>query len=514
MFDLNKIDDGVSPLISALQNVKDEIEARKILMDNLSYISKLTGANWEREKLGIIGCSIPELSESKLEKIRKVSKQSEIIEDEDIEQAKQKLSRAFCALNGKNYAYMVMDGKNLRPFPPQELTPLVRLVAGEDKLEESRIYESIHCKRQIEKITTHVSPSGQTHYAMIQLENGKFEAVCKVSLDEMLKNQLKNVSRYEVTPAFKNMVDSYRYIFDIYEYALALKFAFDKTNCIWIREHSDTGKTFFLGAREAKEYILIASEKINENDFVGDGPEKWGKMLFWFIDEAVKFGADMKNACLPYRMNYGGRVELDIPLRILSSDNEITDLTNGVDKQIDNRVINMHYLGGKNNLRKWLDDNKVDATTAQMMWQKMILSHLIEIIKTWSKAENLQVEASKIIVAFKKKYKKAAMDSIGDMAIGMVEGIIAECENEGFLTREITKGFRDFKDFLLKDGEKIYLRSPKTFFAMAFKEYAPEKERAFFKKYPNNEAIALLYSSSYSIIRIKDQRFKGVLIHG
>ncbi|MCG7851760.1 MAG: hypothetical protein MIO92_04485, partial [Methanosarcinaceae archaeon] len=105
MFDLTRIDNDVSPIISALENVKDEIQARQILMDNLSYISKLTGANWEREKLGIVGCAIPSLSETKLDNIRKISKQAEIVEDEDIEKAKQKLSRAYCALNGKSFAY-------------------------------------------------------------------------------------------------------------------------------------------------------------------------------------------------------------------------------------------------------------------------------------------------------------------------------------------------------------------------------------------------------------------------
>jgi hypothetical protein len=390
----------------------------------------------------------------------------------------------------------------------------VRLLAGEDKLEESRIYESIHCKRVIDKITTHISLSGKTHYTMVKLESGKFESVCHIAIEEMITNQMKQLAGYKVDPKFEQMVrEHYQYIFHIYEYALALKFAFDKTNCIWLREHSDTGKTFFLGAREAKDYIFITNETIRENDFVGDGPDKWGKMLFFFIDEAQKFSSDMKNACLPYRMNYGGRVELDMPLRILSSDNEITDLTNGVDKQINNRVINIHYKG-KMKLRNWLDDNKLDATTAQIMWQKIIFEHILKLLTDWSKAENLQAAASEKIREFKVRYKTGDMVDLGDYAKELVTSVILECSTkDGDLTMPITNDRRDFRDFFTKDEGKIFIKSPKAFFSLLFDEYAPEKKKAFFKRYPNNEAIAELYGDEYTKAkRIKDRVIKAMLV--
>lgn len=513
MYDLTKIENDVSPIIEKLKGL-DEHSARSFLMEEISYISKLTAANWEREKLEIIKLKIEGLSEAKLDKIKKLAHQSSVVVDTDMEIAKQKIRSAYCVQNAKSFSYVVLDGKDLRPFPPQEMTPLIKLVADDDKMEESRLYEAIHSKRQIDKISTHISPGGITHYVISLLENKKYEAVCVVSIEEMLKNQLRRVERYEILDAFKNMVqENFKYVFDIYEYAMAIKFVFDKTNCIWLREHSDTGKTFFLGAREAEDYILIANEKIEVNDFVGDGPDKWGKMLFWFIDEATKFGSEMKNACLPYRMNYGGRVNLNIPLRILSSDNEITDLTNGVDKQIDNRVINMHYLAGKFNLRKWLDANKLDATTAQMMWQKMILSHLLDLIHKWGESENLPEEAAKTISKFKLTYKKEKMLGIGESIKEIIASIVNECMDlEGNLNRQITKAQRDFRDFLILEDKKVYLKSPKAFFMMALKEYAPEKEKSFFKKYPNNDSISILYGDEYKPRALNGTTIKCFLV--
>jgi hypothetical protein len=508
MFDIDKIDDKVSPLLTRLEDVKDEIEAREICMSELPYIAGLNAIAWENEKLKIL--RISPISETKLDKIRKTSYKTQVVENAEIEQAREKVNRIMCTKSGKGYSYLFIEGNDLRPIPSQEMTPLVKLISEENKLEESVIYERIHAHREIESMTTHIMPSGKTHYVMDKLTNGKFEAVCHVSIGEMIDNHLKRLSNIKINSDFENKVRSEcQYIFDIYEYALALKFTFEKANCIWLREHSDTGKTFFLGAREVKDYIFFTESEIKENDFVGDPPERWGKALFFFIDEAKKFTSDMKNARLPYRMNYGGRVELDKPLQILSSDNEISDLTQGVDRQIENRVINIHYKG-KFKLRNWLDNNNMDATTAQYMWQKMILKFISGKLKEWSEFDSLQKVASARIKKFKEKYKVSKMKDLSEKAIELTKDAIRSCsDNEGNPIMPSTKDRQDYRDFLILD-KTYHIKSPKSFFRLLFSREADEKVKAFFKSYPNNEAISKIFNTDYDVKSINGRTFRTI----
>ena len=496
MFDLEEIEDRDLILAPKLENASSEIEAREILMKNLVDISRMKPEQWENEKLEILKGKL--ITENKLEKMRRLSNQNVTIENEDEAKAKEKLGRVFCINSGKGFSYLILEDKDLRPIPQQEMTPIVKLLADEDQLKESQIYEHLHSKRKIDRLTTHIMPHGKDHYVMDKMDSGKFEAVCHVSVGEMLKHQLKKTANYSIDKNFEKMVRGhYQYMIDIYEYALAIKFTVDKTNCIWLREHSDTGKTFFLGAIESKDYVFITDGAIKENDFVGDGPDRWGKMLYFYIDEATKFSSDMKTAYLAYRQNYGGRVEIDMPLRILASDNEITDLTNGVDAQIENRIINMHYQG-KMNLRKWLDDNDLDATTAQIMWQKIILSHTLELLEKWGKSESLQKEAAKKISEFKKKYKKGKMSGLDETARGLFCDMLSDiCDENGTVRRVASGGRRDFFDLVIKSDDGYLIKSPKTFMMMLFEEYMPEKKKAFLKKYPNNEAIAKIFDSEY-----------------
>jgi hypothetical protein len=509
MFDIEKMEDKVSPLVTKLNDVKDELEAREMCMSELPYISGLSNVNWEHEKLAILRLGI--ISETKLDKIRKTSYKAQVVEDAEIEQAREKVKRIMCTKSGKGYSYLFIDGNDLRPMPSQEMTPLVKLISEENKLEESVVYERIHAHREIESMTTHIMPNGKTHYVMDKLTNGKFEAVCHVSIGEMISNHLKRLKNIEINREFENKVRSEcQYIFDIYEYALALKFTFEKANCIWLREKSDTGKTFFLGAREVKDYIFFAESEIKENDFVGDPPERWGKALFFFIDEAKKFSSDMKNARLPYRMNYGGRVELDKPLQILSSDNEISDLTQGVDKQIENRVINIHHKGTFK-LRKWLDDNNMDATTTQYMWQKIILQFISDKLQEWSEHESLQVVASKYIKEFKKEYKTERMKDISDKAKELTLDAIVSCINsDGDPCMSTTNEKQDYRDFILLHNKKYHIRSPKAFFKLLLSKEADEKLKAFFKSYPNNEAIAKIFESEYEVKTINNRTFRTI----
>ena len=496
MFDLDEIDNKEMVLSPKLEGLVDEIEIREILNKNLALIGKMKPDEWEIEKLEILKKNI--ITEAKLEKIRKLSKGNVTIENDDEAKAKEKMGRIFCINSGKGFAYLILEDKDLRPIPNTEMTPIIKLLAGDDQMNESEIYERLHAKRKIERITTHIMPHGKDHYVMDRMDSGKFEAVCHVSVGEMLKHQLKRTANYEINEEFKKMVfKNYQYMIDIFEYALALKFTFDKTNCIWLREHSDTGKTFFLGALESKDYVFITDGAIKENDFVGDGPDRWGKMLYFYIDEATKFSSDMKTAYLAYRQNYGGRVEIDMPLRILASDNEITDLTNGVDAQIENRIINMHYHG-KMNLRKWLDDHDLDATTAQIMWQKIILSHVLSLLEKWGKADSLQKEAAKKIAEFKKKYKKGRMIGLDETAKGLFCDMLADiCDDKGQVRRVLTGNRREFFDLVIKYESGYLIKSPNTFMGMLFDEYMPEKKKAFFKKYPNNDAIAKIFGSEY-----------------
>lgn len=512
MFDIDCLEDKKPFLAEKLKGCSTEGEERKELMKHISSISKMNGIQWEHEKLEILELS--KISETKLDKIRTLASNTNIVVNEEEERAKEKLGRVFCSQTGKGYSYMILEDNKLRSIPQQEMTPIVKLLCGDDKMMESDIYQRIHSKMEIKKITTHIMPSGKSSYSMMALDGGGFESVCNVSIGEMLRNQLKKVSQYEVTEEFKGLVfEHYRYMIDIYEYALALKFAFDKTNCIWIREKSDTGKTFFLGAVESKDYVFITDGEIKENDFVGDGPERWGKMLFFYIDEATKFSKEMKTAYLAYRMNYGGRVELNMPLRVLGSDNEITDLTNGVDRQIQNRVINIHYKGSVN-LRAWLDERGIDATTAQIMWQKIILNHILDLMDEWGKEATLQDAAAKKIREFKQKYKNQKMKGLDEATIELFETLIYDISDEsGNVTKSVHRNKRDFKDFLIKHKDGYLIKSPKTFMSMLFDEYAPEKKKAFFKKYPNNDCIANVFDDSYTNRRLENGQCKAIYYH-
>lgn len=512
MQNISMIEDKASIFVSAVDG-KDEFGARKALSELSSEISSLSQINWEREKLSVLELSIVGLTESKLNNLRKASLKSVTRVETEEDTAREILKRVFCMRSGKGFSYMLLEGKNLRPFPSQEMIPLVRLICGEDKLSESLEFQKIHTNHEIEWMRTNIAPSGQTHYVMVQMDNQKYESICHVSIEEMLRNQIRRIGKYEIDPKFEKMVRSkYDYIFDIYEYALALKFCTEKANVIWLREHSNTGKTFFLGATEAKDYIFTADNELKSGDFVGDGPDKWGKMLFFFIDEATKFSADMKSGNLSYRMLYAGMVEVKMPLRILSSDNEIADLTNGVDKQIDNRVINMHHLGTMD-LNKWLKDNGMNATSAQIMWQKIILTHILSILESWGKAERLEDIASVTASKFQDKYKKASMQDIGDYIKSVVETAVNETlDDDGKPTRTVLKSQRDLKDFLVATKEGILVRSPKTFFKMVILEYCPEKEKSFFKRYVNNDAIANMYGQKNKSHKVESGYIKGFLV--
>ena len=507
MFDVDELEDKSAILAPRLEGAKDEVEVRKILMKSLVDISKMRADEWEIEKLHILSLKV--IAEGKLDKLRKLASKDLVVVDDEEAKAKEKLSRIYCSASGKGFSYLLLQDSDLRPIPQQEMTPIIKFLAGEDQLLESSIYEDLHSKREIKKITTHIMPQGKNHFTMEKMDGGGFEAVCHVSIGEMIRNQLRKTDHYKIDPKFEAMVrKEYAYMIDIYEYALALKFAFDKTNCLWVRENSDTGKTFFLGATEAKEYIFITDGAIKENDFVGDGPDKWGKMLFFYIDEATKFSSDMKTAYLAYRMNYGGRVELDMPLRILASDNEITDLTNGVDKQIDNRIINIHYKG-KMNLRKWLDDHVLDATTAQMMWQKIILNHVLDLLDSWSKGDNLQKEASKKIVAFKKKYKRGELVGLDETARSLLGDFLVDVCDENGQIKNADMGRVNFREYVVFD-DGYYIKKPKAFFSIIFDEYKPEKKKAFFKKYPTNDAIAKIFDTEYKNRRFGDQQGRAI----
>lgn len=494
----------------------DELGVMQCLSENCEDLAKMNGQEWLIFKAKINKFA-RDIKPRELEEFRK-PKFAEVTDGYEIEKATEKMAKAYCMSSGRGYAYMILDNGILRPIPQQEMTPLVRLMAGSDKLKESMIYEKIHNERKIETISNHIAPNGRTHYEMIHQVSGEWKAICHISIEEMLDNQLASIPNYPRHEEFEKLVKSeYAYMFHIYEYALALKFCFEKSNCIWLREHSDTGKTFFLGAREAKDYLFLASEEINEDEFKGDGPEKWGKKLFFFVDEAKKFSSAMKSPILPYRMNYGGRVELDMPLIILSSDNIISDLDNGVDKQISNRVINVHYQT-KNNFRRWMDEGNLDPTTAQALWQKMILTHIKDMLNEWNQAESLQAVASKKVKEFKERYKTTKMVDLGDSVIETLDNLLCEIRDEsGYFTGVVLGKGRDFKDMLVngtKPNEAL-IKSPKKFFSMLMDEYMPEKKKSFEKSYPNTEAIASMLGTTYASRRpgcIRSGEAKGSMV--
>ena len=75
--------------------------------------------------------------------------------------------------------------------------------------------------------------------------------------------------------------------------------------------------------------------------------------------------------------------------------------------------------------------------------------------------------------------------------------LIDICDDRGNITRISSGGKRDFFDFVIKADNGYLIKSPKSFMGMLFDEYMPEKKKSFFKKYPNNDAIAKIFGSEY-----------------
>jgi hypothetical protein len=82
LFDVNEIDETELTLLPKIEGTS-EIEARKILTKSLAEIGKLTPEAWEFEKLAIVEADI--ISESKLEKIRKLATSGQLVKTQPIE---------------------------------------------------------------------------------------------------------------------------------------------------------------------------------------------------------------------------------------------------------------------------------------------------------------------------------------------------------------------------------------------------------------------------------------------
>lgn len=295
-----------------------------------------------------------QLTAAKLDKLRKSSPSgvgSVTLDPAMVDEFKSKWENTYCTLDQKTYGYFFFSkaDNTLRSAAKRdELDSMCQYLSAdlpknEQILFRERFYREIHEKRQISEWITKTKPFGESRTHFEQLGDGKLNAVVEASVIkglEVLKNRSESV---EVPVEFERFLDTnYAVVWDVLKGLLARRFLGNKRSTIWLHCSSNWGKSFFFGLGD---FAMTMNNQYTSEDFKGNDPAELARYIYMFVDEADRFTKEMKLDAIPYRRLWGGMTRVTLPARVLASANPIKDLSDGVDKQLMNRLIKIRVEG-------------------------------------------------------------------------------------------------------------------------------------------------------------------------
>jgi hypothetical protein len=180
------------------------------------------------------------------------------------------------------------------------------------------------------------TPTGQERAEVARLRDGTYSMLHKYSMESFLANLAMEYEDTETNPALNHLlVTKFSHIINVFKAGLYRKFCGNKKSFTWMHCNSNYGKTFFFNI---PVLTLMVEGSYDRQRIWGDDSTVFSKPLFVFVDEASKFTHEMKSDVYTYRRMYGGTQTIKFGLRVMASANSISDLKDGVDEQLVNRV--------------------------------------------------------------------------------------------------------------------------------------------------------------------------------
>lgn len=198
------------------------------------------------------------------------------------------------------------------------------------------LYRKVTNKRVIEERKMEFVPMGINRAEVAELDDGGYLLTENNSMESFLKKALAQYDDVDDNPLLWELLKAqYRDVLNIFRAALYRKFCGNKKSLVWLHCNSNYGKTFLLNI---PILTLMVEGSYDRQRIWGDDHTVFSEPLFIFVDEANKFTHEMKSDVYTYRRMYGGTQTIKFGLRVLASANPISDLRDGVDQHLVNRV--------------------------------------------------------------------------------------------------------------------------------------------------------------------------------
>jgi hypothetical protein len=439
--------------------------------------------------------------------------------------------------DGKNQ-YIQIQGNESRLIPQKEIdcmfSAMSKIVdSSNDAKQHERnrlaLIEELHSNRRIVDDRSHVVPFGESRFSIDLISKGKYELVHTSSFEETLKKFLRSLSHIERIPELDNLIETeYSEILDIFSASLARRFSGNKKSTVWVHAPSNFGKTFFF---IIKTLVIKVNKSYTEMDFRGLDPLEFDDVLMVFIDEADKFTASMKDDILSYHRLYKGLTTAILPMRVMASANEISDLTNAVDDQIQNRVTKIKLPEKK--IADKLREIGLTPDVAYDCYRKYLAEFLINKLNEWKIHIDNPVGFKKAVSReyqdFLDKYNgNLEVTNFDEMVIEEVQDIInslfyikndmdfdpQQINIEDKKTDNTELSDHNFRKFFIPSGEHIYLVGVSSFLDLFKRERlgSANKQFSFGKSYPNISVFAKIFSE-YKNNRIDGTQKQSIVIH-
>ena len=487
--------------LSELKLIPGKADRIEHLMGSAPFIETIPDADWPLIKAA--AGALTGVGKREMDALRGATDLATQDEDDaqrqlaEVEQANRTLNGVFAMPSASGYThYLFRDGKT-RVIANEQMTPLVSVATSQDKAAASQLFDHIHSSKRIGMMKAKVARLGASTDTMRRTVTGEFEALSTVSVEETLRAVLEGYADVVVSPSVEIFFkDGYPEVFDIYEAALARKFAPNKASYVWLRAPSNYGKTFFM---DIPGLTRKFEHQFTNNDFIGNDPAYYSKFLLFFIDEAYKFTREMKNDTLNLRKNYGGEMEIDMPLRVIASANPIADLEDGADRQLLNRVTKVWPTTGDLGVRIEKELH-MDTGEAKQQFDKIVLEHLLKC---------LTKVGSTTFRAFLEKYacsEEEAGVTIEETVIReLAEYLTENLNSDGVIELDLGSGSgAGLARYLRVVDGALYISKARRFIDDFATEIMGEKHFSFRKAVGTVSALAGLFKSHNTSHRIGD----------
>lgn len=455
--------------------------------------------------------------------------ESGIVSPEVVKKYKGIWENTYCTEKNGAYSYFFYDEdeKSLRLASKRdEIDSMCSYITANEKkagalLFREEFYRDIHEKRCIDEFISNSKPFGDTQTVLEVKGTGKLNAVTEVSIVKHLEMVKRRYESVVVPPEYERFLDKeYSVVWDVVKASLARRFLGDKRSTVWIHCPSNWGKSFFFGGTP---FGMTLTNKYSSEDFKGNDPADIAKFLFIFVDEADRFTKEMKLDTLSYRRLWGGHTDVVLPIRILASANPIGDLSDGVDKQLKNRVTKIKADTGE-----LADSFKSLGWSTEMArkWYEAILSRRLHSWLTeWGDAGNFTDEAAKVFGAFTSKYgfvdsmdvEEALREDfwqhfIWDHVYKVGGEYRLKTRERGYATGWAAEAhlYVDNGSDADKDRRRLYIKRVHSWLKTYIFRTFEDKGHAIFKAVPNVEMVAKVLGGKECQTLPNANKFKGV----